>query len=890
MTKPDLNAIWDSFLAAWPPDRVRTMSLAEYTNLEKDDAFVYWLEVHTERLGDIHGGYALKWGVYQRSPGSKPPQNPGMLSDDTYSWYGKYGATAEEAFRALRDRLVEVVDAAQAGDLDRIEATDACWPMVKWKVAFLYQDRTAPRVFPVYRDDRLLHHYRLVEPAARQKDVSRAVMYPTLLDRYASIGDVFDVAHHVWTEDGTPAKARYWAVPLHYALPTEAAKALCQLPEVNPEDVPEMVDGQLADAEVALGDHLALIVDDTVLAVGKLESAEPGAYAWSQRSVEVTPDMVIPAKVVELDASERESIWSAIVSEPAPSGVPQFWKVAPGENAHLWEAWKTGNYIAIGWDKFGDVSKLSRHVFEQRLKEFQGLEGYGNVGPRQVWRFRNIPVGSRVVINQGKRKVLAVGTVIGPYEYHPGVGEYCHRLRVRWDDLTERAVEQPGWQRTLIELSEAEFKAILKPPEGGPDREPPEPCPEPRSIILYGPPGTGKTWSTTERALQLLGLDGVASMSADTRAQQFRRLQREGRIEFVTFHQAYGYEEFVEGIRPVLAADATGEVSYELHAGTFKRIALRAASEGLRKGRPAQESDADRIARAQEALDRPDRSTVDFQFTKTTPPYVLIIDEINRGNISKILGELITLLEPDKRLGSPNELKLPLAYSPQHRFSVPPNLHILGTMNTADRSIALMDVALRRRFRFEELLPDSGVLRVVLRKDVANAALVELICDLFDTLNMRIRFLYDRDHQIGHAYFLGIRSLEDLRDVFADRVIPLLQEYFYGAWDKVCLVLGCPYDDGGRPQRKGPCLAPDKKGYLTPMVRASVQDEIAVLGFDHEEMEGKLDREIAPTFRPRAGGGAPDVDVLVSAFLTVLNLDETEWKHRAAALIEGVAT
>ena len=209
----------------------------------------------------------------------------------------------------------------------------------------------------------------------------------------------------------------------------------------------------------------------------------------------------------------------------------------------------------------------------------------------------------------------------------------------------------------------------------------------------------------------------------------------------------------------------------------------------------------DRVARVQQALDKPGPTTT-FSFSVKSPQYVLIVDEINRGNISKILGELITLLEADKRLAARNELKLPLAYSPQHRFAVPPNLHVLGTMNTADRSIALMDVALRRRFTFEELMPSSDIIRDVLRARVPNRAFIDLVVDVFDTLNSRIRFLYDRDHQLGHSYFLDVADVQSLRQVFVDRIIPMLQEYFYGAWDKICVVLGCPYGESGEPRRR----------------------------------------------------------------------------------------
>ncbi|AHG21000.1 restriction endonuclease [Chania multitudinisentens RB-25] len=250
---------------------------------------------------------------------------------------------------------------------------------------------------------------------------------------------------------------------------------------------------------------------------------------------------------------------------------------------------------------------------------------------------------------------------------------------------------------------------------------------------------------------QLEQVDELLSLYAELK-QGPKSAEAIQRFAVVTFHQSYGYEEFIEGIRA--RSDESGNISYPIEPGIFIRLCQRAnADPGHR--------------------------------------YAIFIDEINRGNISKIFGELISLIEVDKRAGMSNAMSLQLSYSGDH-FSVPANVDIIGAMNTADRSLALMDTALRRRFDFVEMMPDLSLLSGAKVKGIELESLLE-------KLNSRIEALYDREHTLGHAFFMPVKNALDTGDeeaafkqlkiVFQKKIIPLLQEYFFDDWNKIRLVL-----------------------------------------------------------------------------------------------------
>ena len=280
---------------------------------------------------------------------------------------------------------------------------------------------------------------------------------------------------------------------------------------------------------------------------------------------------------------------------------------------------------------------------------------------------------------------------------------------------------------------------------------------QPLNQILYGPPGTGKTYNTVIKAMEIIGTIKINYdkehnvLNYEELQEEFNKLKQSKQIEFITFHQSYSYEEFIEGIKPVINKkdNDNNAIKYEYNDGIFKELCLRAEKD---KGNN----------------------------------YVIIIDEINRGNISKIFGELITLIEEDKRIGNEHELKLTLPYS-KESLGIPKNLYIIGTMNTSDRSIASVDIALRRRFKFIEMMPKENLITdIPLGKDK------KTFIDIFKALNEKIIILLDRDHQIGHSYFMQnkIKSIEDLKNVWFNEILPLLNEYFYNDWEKLQALLG----------------------------------------------------------------------------------------------------
>lgn len=269
----------------------------------------------------------------------------------------------------------------------------------------------------------------------------------------------------------------------------------------------------------------------------------------------------------------------------------------------------------------------------------------------------------------------------------------------------------------------------------------------------------------------------------------YNKYKKRGQIEFVTFHPSYCYEEFIEGLT-VSTEDQEGELKYIRKSGLFKRFCAKALKAALDKG---WDNDIDGLNWKDVYGEYEKSGVVDWE---NAPKFILIIDEINRGDIAKIFGELITLLEPDKRLGAKNEFTVTLPTTGD-KFSVPQNIYIISTMNTADRSIALLDIALRRRFGFVELLPrldivlDSKENENLEKMEAGTKSLLEKSVNAIKKINERItkERTLGKDKMIGHSYLFTVKDTEDLISIWENDILPLLDEYCYSREDKKNMIL-----------------------------------------------------------------------------------------------------
>lgn len=482
----------------------------------------------------------------------------------------------------------------------------------------------------------------------------------------------------------------------------------------------------------------------------------------------------------------------------------RYWRIGTrlGERQSIWGLMRDSGCVAIGWSHLGDLSAdqydrgWKERVREALRPEYAKAPGVLGQKTQEVANFVAAITEDDLVLAADGKRILGIGRVTGGYQHRTGE-DAPHRRPVTWLSLEEWELPATEGLRTTVHqvrkdvqnLLAIERRLLSLPPplpdargalalDGVPGRIQAV-LERKRQVILYGPPGTGKTYWARSTALDIAAHDTFgASFDNLTPEQQDTIHGEAGLVRLCAFHPAYGYEDFLEGYRP---QTQSGQLTFELRDGIFKRL-------------------------CDDARKQPSRR------------FFLIVDEINRGDIPRIFGELLTVLERDKR-GRP--IVLPLSGLP---FSVPDNVYLIGTMNTADRSIALLDTALRRRFGFVELMPSSATLGKAVLDGVP-------LGPWLDALNRRICEHIGRDArnlQIGHAYLMeGAKPVADFARfarILQDDVLPLLEEYCYEDLDSLEKILGSGLVDRETRQIRHELFDTSRRSDLVPALLAPAPD------------------------------------------------------------------
>ncbi|MDU8886311.1 AAA family ATPase [Yeosuana sp. MJ-SS3] len=921
----DIQKLYDlknAFLKEWPIDRLKSMTLEEYTNLDKETSFCYWLEAITSDLGSIWGGSAYKFGIYKRRELESDNYNKRRKSDGEYAWYGKYGDTKDEVFENIRKNIINIAAYSQQNKLKEIDEIDL-GDAVKWKIAFLYGDFNIINMFNKYGLKRVVLGLGLELPESESiSDLNQLILNQKPKDE-----DFFEYSIRVWNA---------------YGIENDKTKEFEKWLRAQKTTNSGMISSYLRAINILIN-HFEIAV-------------------YEEEDIEVLNDLYEDLKLNQKDTNGKY-----YYAKAKSYGEGGFYSAAVKLYIDFLNQDQESDYNQNGDNDF--IASINAFSNDELLFYFNFLDEIVNhlslkQGDERVvytcgYRYLNLTIGQRFVWrlkhSKGKKFWIMTAEKLGDdYESFDGPLQHYH---TKFSDKKELNINRAScFEAITQELSRSTLSGYKK--FNNPEFEravfdksfrsqfiKTEKMKENNAVlnkILFGPPGTGKTFNTVNEALKIVAPDFYAENKKNRNAlnKRFKELliknwdNTNGQIAFCTFHQSFSYEDFVEGIKP--KTNENKEVFYEIEDGVFKKIcqladssisAVKMKKEGklswseeqfnkaifyklslgdsnksedkeiyeycrdnnyiaigfgggldftgmseseikdfcldteelgeshaqplnyfiyyLKVGSYVIISNGNKFVRAlgkvtgeyefdanapiryshfrkvewlfkdenipveelynrgfsQQTLYKLDEQGLKKDFfvnhgqliepeSKKVKDYVLIIDEINRGNVSSIFGELITLIEKDKRAGGTEELEVTLPYS-KDPFKVPHNVYIVGTMNTADRSIEALDTALRRRFSFDEKPPKPELILTEGSSGKVNGLVDGInLKDLLITINNRIEKLIDKDHKIGHSYFLKVNDLPSLKKCFENEVIPLLEEYFFGDYGKIGLVLG----------------------------------------------------------------------------------------------------
>lgn len=776
----DINRkeLYRQFQETFPIESLKEMPLEKYSNLNKSDSFCYWIESRTDALGSFWGGSSYKFGIYKynKRPNASDPR---IQSDENYAWYSKYGkSTAQEAYAVVRDAVVAIAEHARKGELEAIDKINILGDSFKWKIAFLYSNE---KLIPIYKKEMLnavSEELGMKDP--KNKSIPYIQRFLMLKKGEVDLYDFYDellailnkhniVFHNSEDDEGT---VRYWV----YAPGENASKwAECQekgIMCIGWNDLGDLnqyatIDDIQAKLQVVYNkpdssfknDRLALWGFCHIMKPGDVVFAKQGLskilgrgivmgdYVYDQsrnsyphiRKVQWThvgsweaPEHSIPMKTLTDFTEYSDDIAKIDALFDSKSNKQYWWLVA---NPRIWSLTDMQNGEVQDYTLYNDNGN-QRRIFQNFINAKTGdaVIGYQATPTKQIVALLEIAKendGQKIWFKKAE-------TLATPIDYS---------VLKSTPDLQgmEFFVNPNG---SLFRLSEDEYNTIMefvreanpkttvvsKPKYTNDDflREVYMPKEDlytlqallqrKKNVILQGAPGVGKTFAARRVAYTMMGE------------------KNDDRIEQIQFHQNYSYEDFMMGYKP------NEEGGFYLKTGVFYNFCKRAAADDRDK------------------------------------PYFFIIDEINRGNLSKIFGELLMLIENDYR-----DKPIKLSYRDE-KFSVPSNVHIIGMMNTADRSLAMIDYALRRRFSFFDMKPgfETQEFKFYIQRFSATkfGNLIDAVIELNKTIAADESL--GKGFCIGHSYFCNLETIgsHQLTNIVEYDILPMLREYWFDNEDK----------------------------------------------------------------------------------------------------------
>ncbi len=770
----DRRTLYNQFLEQFPILELRTMTLDEYTNLNRDNSFCYWLESKTYELGSIWGGSSYKFGIYRYD---KKPDNPTVVvADDEYAWYKKYNASdREEAYNIVLKAIMHIAASAYKGDFRAIEEETTFGNVIKWKIAFLYSNES---LLPIYKRDMLekvASKYGYTEPSkAKTYELQEFLMEhkgeKDLFDFYEELLDVLEVE-----KSNTKTKVWLFAPGENACMWEECKESQTMRLGWDPiGDISEFKNREeLTKAlQVAYNKEDASFKNDSLALWQFVHEIHEGDIVYVKKGI----NKIIGRGVVEGDYyyDDTLSTYRHLRKVKWTHSGDWDYPIHKLVLKTLTDITKYPEFVK----NLNDIVIEGKEIKEQKQSE-TSKQYWWLVASPDVWKFSDINVGETMEYtllneNGNKRRVYQnfldakAGDIVIGYASTPtlqvvALGEIAkdtddkhlyfrkteqllnpidYSIIKNYEELQDMECMAGGGRGTLFKVTEDEYQVLMEiirkynpltatnPLETYTDSDFLSEVymsaselqrlkallRNKKNIILQGAPGVGKTFTAERLAYTLMGVVD------------------KHRVEMVQFHQNYSYEDFILGYKP----NVNG--GFELKHGVFYKFCKK-------------------------ALNTPDK---DFFF---------IIDEINRGNLSKIFGELLMLIENSYR---GKEIKL--AYTDE-LFTVPKNLHIIGMMNTADRSLAMIDYALRRRFSFFEMTPGFKTEGFKNYLDTLSNEQLNRIIDGIQTLNDVI----SKDDSlgngfcIGHSYFCNQSefSLDWLKNVIEYDIEPMLKEYWF---------------------------------------------------------------------------------------------------------------